>query len=128
MSRRLHLRKFQWALVLGMGGGVAFAAAGLFVPASIAWLVALAGLAGIFIGKVGAALNEGRRFQFSLATLLWVMFLLPASYLILDGYNSADELWEYLLLMAASFVLKEMLTRIGARHHTAKQDIHPLDD
>lgn len=63
-----------------------------------------------------------RRFQFSLSTILWAMFLLYPAYMLI---------WRHpitlLVVVALSFALKRMLDRAGRRPAAAPSS-HPLDD
>lgn len=137
MSRRLHLRYAQLALVIGVALNLAFATAGLLIPAIAAFAVALTGLVGLFFGYVKVAAERQRRFQFSLATLLWLMFLLPACYFITD-FSFNRHLPEFIVLVVASFILKQMLAGGAARRSAmkngaaaqgnVKQEVHPLDE
>jgi hypothetical protein len=69
-----------------------------------------------------------RRFQFSLATIFWLMFLLPASYFVTYGFDLPKRLPELMALLVASFILKQSVKRIGGRRNIAETaDTHPLD-
>lgn len=69
-----------------------------------------------------------RRFQFSLATIFWLTFLLPAAYFVTYGFRLKKAGYLF-ALVAASLALKVIIEKIGKKPKSHQsQDVHPLDE
>jgi len=64
-----------------------------------------------------------------LATIFWLTFLVPASYFVTFGFKLPEKLPNLVVLVAASFLVKRKIERIGSqRVGDQPPEVHPLDD
>jgi hypothetical protein len=116
------------ALVVGVALYFVFAFVDMFQPAAASFIVGMIGLCGVFLGEAKAALAGVWRFQFSLGSVFWFIFLIPAAWLSLGSSMSlAGNLIWLAVIAAASFVLKQMIGRPRHRSETLGKHAHPLD-
>lgn len=69
-----------------------------------------------------------RRFQFTLATIFWLTFLVPTTYMVGFGVVPGQRIPALIALIISSYVLKRLIERGLARPKVNSQQAHPLDD